>query len=156
MNGGMIGMAELRASDKYHKIVIISGGFDPLHKGHIEYMKKAKLVAPQLICILNSDKFLMNKKGFVFQNFEERKIILESIKYVDVVVPCIDEDQTVCKTLEYLSNQYGYRSLIFAKGGDRNVKNIPELAICKQLGIRVVDGLGDKIQSSSSLVKGVK
>jgi len=130
--------------------VAVSGGFDPLHVGHIEYIKLAKELAGKdgkVVCILNSDKFLMNKKGFIFMNFQERKQIMESIKYIDRVVECIDADQTVCKTLEILKPD------IFAKGGDRGYFNSPEVEVCLRLGIHFVDGLGDKIQSSSKLVE---
>ena len=142
------------------KIVAISGGFDPIHRGHIEYMKRAKEFANNIakienedcivVCILNSDNFLINKKGYVFQDYNEREVILEGIKYIDEVMPCIDKDQTVCKSLQLLKPNY------FLKGGDRKFENIPEALICIDLDICVIDGLGNKIQSSSELVKKVK
>ena len=128
------------------KIVVASGGFDPLHIGHIEYLEKAKQLGDKLIVILNSDEFLMKKKGFVFMKAEERKIIIKNLRMVDLVVNCIDQDMTVCKTLSVIDPD------IFAKGGDRTKDEIPERYICGLLGIEIVDGLGPKIRSSSELV----
>lgn len=132
------------------KTVVASGGFDPLHVGHIEYLEKSKqLVGPngKLVVIVNSDKFLMDKKGYVFMPWGERVAIIRSLRCVDEVFPCIDMDGTVIKSLTAL------RPDIFAKGGDRNANNIPEQDICKMLGIRIVDGLGPKIQSSQFLAE---
>ena len=127
--------------------VAVSGGFDPIHVGHIRYFKEAKKLGDKLVVILNSDQFLKNKKGYIFMPFEERKELLESIKYVDEVVRCIDKDQTVCQTLRKLKPD------IFAKGGDRNLKNIPEKEVCEELGIKMLFGVGGgKVQSSSWLV----
>ncbi len=130
------------------KIVAVSGGYDPVHVGHVRQFKAAKKLGDKLYVILNSDRFLKNKKGFVFMSFKERREILESIKYIDRVVPCIDRDQSVCKTLEKLKPD------IFAKGGDRKLKNTPEADICKKYKIKMVFGVGGgKIQSSSALVR---
>lgn len=129
-------------------VVTTSGGFDPVHIGHIRLFREAKALGDKLVVILNTDDFLLKKKGYVFMPFDERKEILESIKYVDEVVPCIDTDQTVSKTLEKL------RPDIFAKGGDRKESNTPELPLCKELNIRVVFNVGGgKVQSSSWLLK---
>ena len=81
------------------KIVAVSGGFDPVHIGHVRQFKEAKRLGDKLYVILNSDRFLKNKKGFIFMPFKQRKEILESIKYIDKVIPCIDRDQSVCRTL---------------------------------------------------------
>lgn len=130
------------------KTVVTSGGFDPIHKGHIRLIKEASELGDRLIVVLNTDDFLIRKKGKPFMCFEERKEILESIRWVDEVVACIDEDQTVCKTLEMLKPD------IFAKGGDRTLDNIPEKDVCERLGIDMVFGVGGgKIQSSSWLLK---
>ena len=128
------------------KIVVVSGGFDPVHVGHIRYFRAAKQLGDELVVILNSDKFLMKKKGFVFMPFNERKEILEAFACVDRVIPCLDKDQTVCKTLEEL------RPDIFANGGDRFLENIPEVDVCRRLGIEMIFNVGGKkIQSSSDL-----
>jgi len=130
-------------------VVAVSGGFDPVHRGHIRYFKEAKRLGNYLIVLLNSDEFLVRKKGKPFMNFEERKEILEAIKYVDEVVKVMDEDDSVAKTLEMVKPD------IFAKGGDRIKSNLPksEIDVCQRLGIRMVFGVGGgKIQSSSWLL----
>jgi len=130
--------------------VVASGYFDPIHVGHIEYLKLAKELGGELIVIVNNDKQALQKKGFFFMNESERLEVVRNIKYVDDVFLSIDEDKSVCKSLEKLKPD------IFAKGGDRNSSNIPELDVCKKYNIKLVDGLGEKIQSSSDLIKGVK
>lgn len=140
---------EQLSSISYYKMitVVTSGGYDPIHIGHIRCFKKAKKLGDKLIVILNTDKFLKKKKGYIFMPYYERKEIIESIKYVDKVVRCIDKDQSVCKTLESLNPD------IFAKGGDRNLGNIPEKEVCERLGIKMVFTVGGgKIQSSSWLI----
>lgn len=131
-------------------IVSASGYFDPIHAGHIEYLEKAKKLGDKLIVILNNDKQARLKKGYVFMPLEERKKILEALKFVDEVFVSIDKDKSVCKSLEAIKPN------IFAKGGDRNMENIPEVEICSKYSIKIVDGLGEKIQSSSELVKKFK
>ena len=131
-------------------IVAASGGFDPLHAGHIEYLERAKALGDKLIVILNRDDFLRKKKGYVFMSFEERCKIIAALGCVDEVVGCIDDDMTVCKTLEMLKPN------IFAKGGDRTADEIPEAETCRILKIKIIDGLGEKIQSSSELVRQVE
>jgi cytidyltransferase-like protein len=131
-------------------VVAVSGFMDPLHIGHIEQMRLAKQLGDKLVVIVNNDKQAILKKGYEFMPFKERMEIIRAIKYVDEVFPSIDEDRTVCKSLEAVKPN------IFAKGGDRTSGEIPESAICKKLGIKIVDGLGAKIQSSSDLVKKFK
>lgn len=130
------------------KRVCISGGFDPIHVGHIRYIREAAKLGEHLIVILNSDRFLMEKKGYVFMPFDERKEILLNIKGITDVFPCVDLDNTVCKTLQIV------RPNIFAKGGDRVKGNVPEEAVCRECKIRIKYGVGgyDKPQSSSWLV----
>ncbi len=131
-------------------IVAVSGGFDPIHVGHIEYLKASKRLGDILVVILNTDKYLKIKKGYVFMPFSDRKKILKSIKYVDRVIPSIDQNQTVAETLEQLKPD------IFAKGGDRTIEKIPkaEKVVCRGLGIKLVLGVGGKkIESSSLLIK---
>jgi cytidyltransferase-like protein len=141
---------------KSNKISIVSGGFDPLHVGHIELFNRARKLSDALFVVLNTDAFLLEKKGKIFMPFEERKIIVENIKSVDLVIPSIDEDETVCKTLEQLSSlvEAVDADLFLCNGGDRtNGENTPEHKICEKLNIETVYGLGDKIQSSSWLTK---
>ena len=132
------------------RVVAVCGGFDPIHVGHVRHLKAAKALGTELIVILNSDVWLMKKKGYVFMKSEERKELIESIRYVDKVVPYIEsENGSVAKSLKK------YKPDIFAKGGDRTIDNIPtdEIDVCKHLGITLVTGVGgEKIQSSSWLV----
>jgi len=138
---------------------MVSGGFDIVHSGHIRHLEEAKKLGDILIVILNSDNFLINKKGYLVMKYEEREEILKSLRCVDVVIPCKDEDQTVCKSLEMVYNTFEDDNceLIFANGGDRNIENVPEKSICDKLGIKMVFGVGgDKINSSSQIVNRLK
>lgn len=135
---------------KKQKVVAVSGGFDPVHIGHIKLLKAAKALGDKLVVILNNDGFLVRRKGYVFMPLKERKEILESIKYVDEVMVAVDADQSVCKTLELLKPD------IFANGGDREVEgDILEREACQHMGIKMVFGVGghEKHQSSTWLVR---
>ena len=134
------------------KNVVVSGGFDPVHIGHLQMLEEAKNLGIHLTVILNSDRFLKEKKGFVFMPYKERKMILSGFKAVDKVVKCIDKDDTVIETLKNLKKKNLVD--IFANGGDRkNSKDIPEYKVCKDFKIKMVFGVGgEKIQSSSRLV----
>ena len=135
-------------------IVIVSGYFNPLHKGHIEYFHNAKQSFDKLFVIVNNDsqRKLKNSKEFMLQ--DERKIIVNELKIVDEVFISIDYDRSVCKSLTMISKEYSKdNNLFFANGGDQNNKNIPESQFCNKLGIKLLDGLGEKIQSSSWLLK---
>lgn len=136
------------------KAVIVSGYFNPIHKGHLDYFKKAKLLGDKLFVIVNSDYQRALKGSKKFQDEEERIIIVSSIKTVDNVILSIDKDRTVCMTLSKIYDDFSKNyDLIFANGGDQNNKSIPERKICQELGIELSDGLGEKIQSSSWLLK---
>ena len=130
------------------KIVAVSGGFDPVHIGHIRMFRDAAKLG-KLAVILNTDDFLLRKKGYVFMPLEERREVIESIRYVDSTVVSIDEDDSVCKTLAVLKPD------MFANGGDRASRSdIRETEICKKLGIEMVFGIGgNKVQSSSELAR---
>jgi len=136
------------------KAVIVSGYFNPIHKGHLEYFNNAKAICDELFVIVNSD-FQRNLKGSKeFQKEDERLIIVSNIKAVDKAIISIDKDRTVCVTLEKIANDYSKDyDLAFANGGDQNNDTIPEKPICEKVGIKLIDGLGDKIQSSSWLLK---
>ena len=111
-------------------IVVVSGGFDPIHSGHISYMKSAKDIGDHLIVALNSDEWLIQKKKKVFMNIEERKNILLNIECVDEVVTFNDDDMGSCiDALEKIKNKYPNDKIIFCNGGDRNKNNIPEMYI---------------------------
>ncbi|MBU2562405.1 MAG: adenylyltransferase/cytidyltransferase family protein [Nanoarchaeota archaeon] len=129
------------------KTVVVSGYFDPLHKGHIELFKLAKQLGDKLIVILNNDEQIKMKKGQPFMPQEERKIIIEALRDVDEVFISIDKDRSVCESLKAVKPD------IFANGGDRFNYEVPETKTCIENGIEIVDGLGKKIQSSSELIK---
>ena len=136
------------------KGMIVSGYFNPIHKGHIEYFNKAKHLADELFVIVNNDLQRALKGSKEFQQESERVIIVSNIKSVDHCILSIDEDRTVCKTIEKIALTFGGEyNLSFANGGDQNNNTIPERPICEKLGITLEDGLGDKIQSSSWLLK---
>mgnify|MGYP003637091446 CR=1 FL=1 len=126
------------------KVVVASGYFDPIHVGHIEYLEKASLLGTRLIVIVNSDNQAKLKKGSSFMSEGDRIKIISSLRCVDEVFLSIDVDGSVCESLRVLSPD------IFAKGGDRMVSEIPESEVCLELGIDIVDSLGEKIRSSSS------
>lgn len=135
------------------KAVIVSGYFNPLHKGHLELFEKAKEQGDLLIVIVNNDKQRELKGSKYFQDEEERIEIIRALSVVDIAWLSIDEDTTQNKTLQALLEKfYGSLKLAFANGGDQNNDTIPERAICEQFGIELIDGLGDKIQSSSWLL----
>jgi cytidyltransferase-like protein len=136
------------------KAIIVSGYFNPIHKGHIEYFNLAKSLGDILIVIVNNDKQRALKGSKAFQEEDERVFIVSNVKSVDQVFLSIDEDRTVCETIKYIHQQLHHNyQLSFANGGDQNNQSIPEAAICNALGIKLLDGLGDKIQSSSWLLK---
>ena len=135
------------------KAIIVSGYFNPIHKGHLEYFNNAKALADELFVIVNSDLQRGLKGSKEFQKQEERLFIVQNIKAVNKAIISVDEDRTVCASIRSLFETYGeYYQLGFANGGDQDNNSIPEAPICKQLGIQLIDGLGDKIQSSSWLL----
>lgn len=136
------------------KLIIISGYFNPIHKGHLEYFTRAKAKGDLLLVIVNSDHQRALKGSKEFQKEDERLLIVEQIKGVDMVFLSIDQDRTVCQTLKMIFTQFGNDfQLAFANGGDQNNNSIPEAPICRELGIDLIDGLGEKIQSSSWLLE---
>lgn len=135
------------------KGIIVSGYFNPIHKGHIEYFNQAKALADELFVIVNNDSQRILKGSKEFQKEQERIFIVSNIKSVDHCILSIDQDRTVIKTIEKISQDFGKEyDLNFANGGDQNNNTIPERSICDQMGISLIDGLGDKIQSSSWLL----
>jgi len=136
------------------KAIIVSGYFNPIHKGHLEYFNTAKALTDELFVIVNNDHQRALKGSTEFQLEEERMIIVSNIKAVDKAILSVDTDRTVCKTIAAIAKEYGESySLAFANGGDQNNETIPEKSICEAMGIELLDGLGDKIQSSSWLLK---
>lgn len=136
------------------KAVIVSGYFNPIHVGHLELFENASNEGDFLIVIVNSDlqRELKGSKEFMPEN--ERLKIVKSIKGVGMALLSIDKDSTQNETLKHLHDQYGaHWDLTFANGGDQTNESIPESVTCNKLGIKLVDGMGDKIQSSSWLLK---
>jgi len=129
-------------------IVAVSGYFDPLHVGHLELFGRAKSLGDFLVVIVNNDKQLKLKRGGKepFMKQEDRVSLIESIGFVDKVVLSIDDDSSVCETLKLLKPD------IFAQGGDRYFSEVPETSVCKELGIKRVQGLGAKIRASSDII----
>ncbi len=136
------------------KIVIASGYFNPIHIGHIEYLQKAKQLGDYLVAIVNSDYQVTLKGSKPFMQQEERLTIVGALKYVDITMISCDKDMTVRESIEHIVGFYGKdHSYIFAKGGDRFSNEIPEKDVCVKHNIKIVDGLGLKIQSSSNLLR---
>ncbi len=147
----------MSATKKGKEIVVaVSGGFDPLHVGHVRMFEAAKKKGDKLIVIVNNDNWLRKKKGYVFMSQDERVEIIKALRSVDDVFVTLHasdpKDMSVCKELDIV------RPHIFANGGDRTRKNIPEIEICKSIGSKVLFGVGKggKIQSSSKLVEFVQ
>ena len=133
---------------KERPTVMVSGGFDPVHAGHIRMIRDAANFG-DVIVIANSDNWLFRKKGFVFMTFAQREEILNAIKGVILVDSVDDADGTVCESIRRLEPTF------FANGGDRRKTNTPEVDVCKELGIKLLWGVGGdkKVASSSDLVK---
>jgi cytidyltransferase-like protein len=131
---------------KKYDIMILSGGFDPIHKGHIRMFKAAKNMAYKVIVGLNSDAWLVRKKGKCFMNWAERAEILRAFQYVDEVMPFNDDDESAMDLLIRIQRLYPECSLSFGNGGDRTERNIPEKAYCGAYNVG-----GGKVQSSSKL-----
>jgi len=131
-------------------MILVSGGFDPVHTGHLDYLLAAGVYG-KVIVALNSDEWLVRKKGYYFMCWDDRKRILESIRYVHKVVAVNDLDGTVCAALKSAAPRY------FANGGDRETSNPKEHDMCKKLNITEMFGVGGgKTRSSSELIKGIK
>ena len=130
------------------KIVVVSGGFDPLHSGHINYFNEASQLGDYLIIALNSDEWLIKKKGKFFLPFEERKYILENLKMVNEVLSFNDDDKGSCiNALEKIKDKFKGNEIIFCNGGDRNKKNIPEMGV---KGVIFKFGVGGDFKKNSS------
>jgi len=131
------------------RVVAVSGGFDPLHVGHLRMIQAAAKLGSHLVVIVNDDDFLVRKKGYAFMPLAERMEIVRGLRDVDDVVVAVDRDQTVCETLRLVKPH------VFANGGDRrDAADIPETVVCRELGIEMVFNVGGgKVQSSSELVQ---
>ena len=140
-------------------VIIVSGGFDPVHKGHIRMFREAANLGHQVIVGLNSDEWLSRKKGKPFMKWDERAEILESCKFVTQVLSMNDSDDTASDIIKQVANLYKNQdmNIYFANGGDRGKGNVPELDTCKDLNVVMLWNIGGgKIQSSSLLINGEK
>lgn len=137
------------------KIVLVSGGFDPLHSGHIQYFKSARELGDELYVAINSDKWLTRKKGQAFMSFAERKSIIENLEMVNEVISFNDEDDTATQAIKQVKERNPKARIIFANGGDRKKENVPEL---NAEGVEFVFGVGGehKINSSSTILENWK
>ncbi|MDR2776998.1 MAG: adenylyltransferase/cytidyltransferase family protein [Puniceicoccales bacterium] len=134
---------------------IVSGGFDPLHEGHVSLIKDAGSRGNGVIVLLNSDEWLCRKKGKNFMDFATRKAICETLKNVIDVLEFDDGDNSACDGIRKVREKYPIDRLIFANGGDRTKENIPEIEVCKEFDVMVEFGVGgeNKANSSSSILK---
>ena len=140
------------------RVVAISGFFNPLHIGHIDYISAARNLGDYLIVIVNSDKQVEIKGSVPFMNQDDRLRIITNIKGVDRAVMAIDEDGSVCQTIreefKRLQNDPFFEEMVFANGGDRKEGGVPEDVLEEELGVRMIyNAGGDKVQSSSDLIK---
>jgi len=139
------------------KVVITSGYFNPLHIGHINLIREAKNLGDFLVVIVNNDEQVRLKGSIPFMSEQERVEIVKALRYADEVILSIDKDRTVAESIKSIAKKHS-GDLYFAKGGDRNAGNIPESEslICKEFNIKIINGVGgDKVQSSSGLLKNV-
>jgi cytidyltransferase-like protein len=134
--------------------VVIAGGFDPIHSGHIDHIIKAKQLGDNLFVILQNENNLIKKKGYCLLPYKDRLAVLSSVRFVDRVFANIDSDGTCARTIKAMAEN-GFKPDIFAKGGDPVPSNMPpnEIVICRQLGIEIAFGCGDLLNSSSNMVE---
>ena len=142
-----------------NNVIIVSGGFDPVHKGHIRMFREAANLGAQVVVGLNSDEWLTRKKGKPFMKWDERAEILESCKFITQVISFDDSDDTASEAIRNVYDMFDYQNkdykIYFANGGDRGKGNVPELDICRDLNVTMLWGIGGgKIQSSSWLTEG--
>ena len=130
-------------------IILISGGFDPVHSGHIKLINDANKYG-DVVVLLNSDAWLRNKKGKEFLSFDERKIIMQNIKGVLDVLDFDDSDKSCIDGLRKAKKKYSNKIIKFANGGDRNDKTTPETTFCNQNNIEALWGIGGNNKSNSS------
>ncbi len=129
---------------------IVSGGFDPIHEGHIQMIKHSAENSDGVIVLLNSDEWLCRKKGKNFQTITTRKVILENIKGVIDVLEFDDKDNSACDGIRKSREKYPHEHLVFANGGDRGKDNIPEGPVCEECNVDLAFGIGGAYKANSS------
>ena len=132
---------------KKEKVIIVSGYFDPLHIGHLEYFRMAKKLGDLLVVIVNNSKQCHLKKADEFMQERDRMEMVFALEMVDEVLISVDEDKSVSKSIEMIAQFKPFSDITFCNGGDRNIGEIPETKTCADLGIAMVDGLGETIRS---------
>ena len=132
------------------KYYIVSGGFDPIHEGHIAMIVDSAKRSDGVIVLANSDEWLCRKKGKNFYTLETRRVLLENIKGVIDVLAFDDSDNSACDGIRKARKKYPNAKLVFANGGDRTKDNIPEMPTCKECGVDVVFGVGGENKANSS------
>ena len=142
---------ERRRKMKKRKTAIVSGYFDPLHVGHLEYFKLAKDLADELIVIVNNREQCLLKKGDEFMDEQDRLEIVFHLDMVDEAILAEDKDKSVSETIKAIKRMKPFDELVFCNGGDRDASNSPEVQVCGELGIDFQQGLGKKIRSSSDM-----
>ena len=150
-------MVRIGGVEVMKKLVICSGYFNPIHRGHVDYLTHAKSMGDELAVIVNSDNQVLIKGSKPFMEQDERAYIVKALHCVNESIVSIDEDSSVCESIRDIFNKYSlFYDLFFANGGDRKNDNIPEYELCEELGIEMLFGIGGgKSQSSSDLIKGV-
>lgn len=128
-------------------IVVVSGGFDPIHSGHIAYFKAAKALGDELIVGINSDEWLIRKKGKAFMTMHERQAVVQSIRYVDYAIQFNDDDDSAILLLKLVKQTWPNDKIIFANGGDRNESNNREISV---EDVKFVYGVGGSMKLNSS------
>jgi cytidyltransferase-like protein len=149
---------ELSSSELEDKTIVIASGYaNPVHCGHIDYMREARRLGDALVFIVNSDLQVKVKGSQEFMNEQERLKIVSAIRWVDLAVISIDEDGSVCNTIRELARYMPFCRKVFCNGGDRNKGNIPEVEVCYEFGIKLAFNVGgEKTQSSSALLAKLK
>lgn len=140
-----------------HDVILLSGGFDPAHIGHVRMVRSAAMLGQKVVVGVNSDDWLERKKGYSFMSFEERREIMSSFSGVYMAKSFDDSDDTACGLLMWARAKWPSANIAFGNGGDRTSENVPEQRVADELNIEMVWGLGGgKIQSSSTLVEDFK
>ena len=137
----------------YYDVIVLSGGFDPMHVGHLRMIQESAKMAEIVIAGVNSDEWLMRKKGYVFMPHEERVEMVQGTRGVSKAMAFDDDDNSACDLLRRVRALWPNFKVAFANGGDRTSDNIPEIPVADELGVHLIWGVGGgKVQSSSDLV----